>query len=144
MTPSMNTSQTDPKGPSMTTDRCTAAHSEDPTACAGPHDAVTILDAGGTTVTGCEHHGARLLASLDGARVEPGTVLGAATRVFAAADGINPFPWLVDAPRTKPGQLSAAANRAAEQERLVAEATNYREDIDPDLFPPELFTSDGR
>lgn len=95
----------------MNTDRCIAAHSEDPTPCVGPHDAVTILDASGTAATGCEWHGARLLASLDGARVEPGSVLGAATRVFAEADATQPFAWYTNAPRTEPGMRSHAENR---------------------------------
>ncbi|MEU4732943.1 hypothetical protein [Streptomyces sp. NPDC023588] len=98
----------------MDTTRCTAAHDEDPTSCIGPQDAVTIVDKLGTAVPACENHGATLLASLYDGRVEPGTVLGAATRVFAAADTTHPFPWLVDALRTEPGQLSNAANRAAE------------------------------
>lgn len=92
--------------------RCTAVHVEDPTPCIGPRDAVTVLDGYGGAAAGCEHHGARMLASLDGARVEPGSVVGAATRVFAAADSIRPFCWYEDAPRTEPAQLSRAENRA--------------------------------
>ncbi|MFF2731814.1 hypothetical protein ACFVS9_28385 [Streptomyces sp. NPDC058008] len=95
------------------TSRCTAAHAEDPAQCIGPHDAVTILDGVGGAAPGCEFHGARMLASIDGARVEPGSVLGAATRVLAAADGIRPFCWYTNAPRTRPEQLSRAENRAA-------------------------------
>lgn len=93
-------------------DRCGAAHVDDPTPCAGPHDAVTILDGRGDAAAGCEHHGARMLASLDGAIVEPGSVVGAATRVLAASDTIRPFCWYENAPRTEPGQLSHAENRA--------------------------------
>lgn len=95
------------------TDRCQAAHPEDPTPCVGPHDAVTILDRDGGTATGCEWHGARLLASMEGARVEPGSIVGAATRVHTAADGIRPFPWYENAPRTEPGQRSHAENRGS-------------------------------
>lgn len=91
--------------------RCSAAHSEDPTPCIGPQDAVTILDGSGGAAAGCEHHGARMLASFDGARVEPGSVVGAATRVFAAADSIRPFCWYENAPRTEPAQLSHVENR---------------------------------
>ncbi|MEE1789496.1 hypothetical protein PUR28_01670 [Streptomyces sp. BE308] len=69
----------------MPTDRCSAAHAEDPTPCGGPGDAVTILDGVGGAAAGCEHHGARILAAIDGARVEPGSVVGAATRTFVAA-----------------------------------------------------------
>ncbi|MDX5526166.1 hypothetical protein PV677_36465 [Streptomyces sp. DE06-01C] len=91
-------------------DRCTAAHIEDPTPCQGPHDAVTILDGTGNVATGCEHHGARMLASIDDARIEPGSVVGAATRAFAASRTIRPFCWYEDAPRTEPSQLSHAEN----------------------------------
>lgn len=92
--------------------RCPAAHVEDPTPCVGPQDAVTILDDRGGAAPGCEHHGARMLASLDGGRVEPGSVVGAATRAFAAADTIRPFCWYETAPRTEPVQLSRAESRA--------------------------------
>ncbi|MFF4356929.1 hypothetical protein [Streptomyces sp. NPDC001604] len=92
--------------------RCPAAHPDDPTPCRGPA-VVTVLDATNAGADGCEHHGARLLASLDGGRVyslldAPG---GAAIRVFKAADGIRPFPW-VDSPRTRDDQLSRAEARA--------------------------------
>ncbi|MEU5660113.1 hypothetical protein ABZ802_31520 [Streptomyces sp. NPDC047737] len=95
------------------TRRCSAVHADDPTPCAGPRDAVTVLDGNGGAAVGCEHHGARMLASLDGARVEPGSVVGAATRVLEAADTIRPFCWYETAPRTQPAQLSRAENRAA-------------------------------
>ncbi|MGW5989465.1 hypothetical protein ACWFRT_13805 [Streptomyces anulatus] len=91
-------------------ERCAAAHIDDPTACRGPHDAVTILDGTGNAATGCEHHGARMLASLDGAHIEPGSVVGAATRAAAASQTIRPFCWYEDAPRTEPSQLSHAEN----------------------------------
>lgn len=91
-------------------ERCTAAHIEDPTPCHGPHDAVTILDGAGNAATGCEHHGARMAASIDGARIEPGSVVGAATRAHAASRAIRPFCWYEDAPRTEPSQLSHAEN----------------------------------
>ena len=48
--------------------RCPAAHHDDPTPCDGP-PVVTVLDATGAGADGCEHHGARLLASLEGGRV---------------------------------------------------------------------------
>ncbi|MFE3381329.1 hypothetical protein [Streptomyces anulatus] len=91
-------------------ERCAAAHIDDPTPCHGPHDAVTILDGTGNADTGCEHHGARMLASIDGARIEPGSVVGAATRAFAASQAIRPFCWYETAPRTEPSQLSRAEN----------------------------------
>ncbi|MDX2946923.1 hypothetical protein [Streptomyces caniscabiei] len=92
--------------------RCPAAHPEDPTPCVGPV-AVTVLDAVGGGADGCEHHGARLLASLDRGRVYalPTAPAGAAIRVFRAAAGIRPFCW-VDGPRNQPSQLSAIENRA--------------------------------
>lgn len=73
--------------------RCSAALVEDRTPCTGPRDAVTVLDAVGGAVAGCERHGARMLASIDGARIEPGSVVGAATRVLATAEGLAPFCW---------------------------------------------------
>ncbi|MET8216770.1 hypothetical protein ACFYRD_02725 [Streptomyces hirsutus] len=91
--------------------RCPAAHPDDPTPCPGPV-AVTVLDATGAGADGCEHHGARLLASLNQGRVYPlpNTSGQAAVRVFNAADGIRPFCW-IDAPRTDPSQISRAENR---------------------------------
>lgn len=96
-------------------ERCRAAHPEDPTPCVGPV-AVAIVDAHGARVDGCEHHGARMLASLDGARVKPlpDGPPGAAIRVFTAADRTRPFCW-IDGPRTLPSQLSRAENRARDQ-----------------------------
>lgn len=91
----------------MSASRCPAAHPEDPTPCDGP-PVVTVLDAANAGAEGCEHHAARLLASLASGRVYalPDAPEGAAIRVFKAADGIRPFPWLTDAPRTKASQLS--------------------------------------
>jgi hypothetical protein len=92
--------------------RCPAAHSEDPDPCNGSV-AVTVLDRTNSGVDGCERHGARLLASLAGGRVYalPDAPDGSAIRVFKAADTTRPFPWLVDAPRTRPEQLSRAEIR---------------------------------
>ncbi|MGW0865765.1 hypothetical protein [Streptomyces sp. NPDC002611] len=93
--------------------RCPAAHPEDPTPCDGP-PVVTILDASNAGANGCEHHGARMLASLEGGRVYPlpDAPADAAIRVFKAADTTHPFAW-VDGPRTRPTQLSHAENRRA-------------------------------
>jgi hypothetical protein len=87
---------------------CPAAHPDDPTDCTGPV-VVTVLDADGAGANGCEHHGARLLASLDGGRIFPlpDAPPGAAIRTFTAAAGIRPFCWL-DGPRNEPSQLSRA------------------------------------
>jgi hypothetical protein len=67
-----------------------------------------VLDARNAGAAGCEHHGARLLASLEGGRVYglPDAPEGAAIRVFKAADSIRPFPWMTDAPRAKASELS--------------------------------------
>lgn len=76
-------------------ERCPAAHPEDPTPCGGPV-VVTVLDATNAGANGCEHHGARLLASLDGGRVYglPDAPEGTAIRTFKAAAGLRPFPWV--------------------------------------------------
>lgn len=94
--------------------RCPAAHPEDPDACRGPV-AVTVLDARNAGALGCEHHAARLLASLDRGRVYalPDAPPGAAIRVHKAADSIRPFPWDTTSPRTRTDQLSRAEARAA-------------------------------
>ena len=95
--------------------RCPAAHPQDPTPCTGP-PAVTVLDAVGAGADGCEHHGARILASLDGGRVHPlpDAPESAAIRVFKAADTTRPFCWF-DGPRSEPSQLSHAETRARHQ-----------------------------
>lgn len=74
--------------------RCPAAHPSDPSQCTGPA-AVTILDASGAGMDGCEHHAARMLASLTGARVYalPTAPPGAATRVHTAAGTMPPYAW---------------------------------------------------
>lgn len=77
--------------------RCAAAHPEDPTPCEGRRDAVLVLNRDNAGADGCEHHAARLLASLDGGRVVSGPASpGAAIRVHKAADSIRPFPWLTN------------------------------------------------
>ncbi|MER5211978.1 hypothetical protein ABT063_15695 [Streptomyces sp. NPDC002838] len=90
--------------------RCPAAHPDDPDPCSGAAS-VTVTDATGAGADGCEHHGARLLASLDGGRVYalPNAPEGAAIRTFKAAHTTRPFAW-IDAPRTRPEQLSHAEN----------------------------------
>lgn len=92
--------------------RCPAAHPEDPTPCDGPL-VVTILDRDNAGADGCQHHGARLLASIEGARPVslPDAPAGAAVRVHKAADGIRPFPWLTAAPRVRDEELSRAEVR---------------------------------
>jgi hypothetical protein len=75
--------------------RCPAAHLEDPTPCDGP-PTVTVLDRTNAGADGCAHHGASLLASLDGGRVYalPDAPPGSAIAVFKAAADTKPFPWL--------------------------------------------------
>ncbi|WP_330347517.1 hypothetical protein [Streptomyces sp. NBC_00582] len=75
--------------------RCPAAHPEDPTPCDGP-PVVTVLVTNTTGANGCEHHAARMLASLEGGRVYalPDAPAGAAIRVFKAAATIRPFVWV--------------------------------------------------
>jgi hypothetical protein len=93
----------------MTDTRCPAAHPDDPTPCDGPI-VVTVLDAHDAGADGCEHHAARLLATLEGGRVYrlPDAPEGAAIRVFKAAGITRPFPWLTNAPRTAPNLFSLA------------------------------------
>lgn len=75
--------------------RCPAAHPDDPTPCGGPI-VVTILDAHNAGARGCEHHAARLLASLEGGRVYPlpDAPDGAAIRTFKAAGSLRPYAWV--------------------------------------------------
>lgn len=76
--------------------RCPAAHPDDPSPCVGPV-VVTVLDAQNAGADGCEHHAARLLAALERGRVYglPGAPEGSAIRVFNAAAGMRPFPWVL-------------------------------------------------
>ncbi|MEU5077079.1 hypothetical protein AB0G76_36855 [Streptomyces asoensis] len=80
--------------------RCPAAHPDDPTPCTGPL-AVMILDRTNAGAKACEHHGARLLASLERGRVYAleDAPDGAALRVFKAAGTTRPFAWVPDGER---------------------------------------------
>ncbi|MFF8879529.1 RlpA-like double-psi beta-barrel domain-containing protein [Streptomyces flaveolus] len=75
--------------------RCPAAHPEDPTPCGGPV-VVTIIDKDNAGADGCEHHAARMLASITGARpvAKPDAPAGVAMRIFRTAHHMHPFPWL--------------------------------------------------
>ncbi|MFC8013200.1 hypothetical protein [Streptomyces cinereoruber] len=109
-------------------ERCPAAHPEDPTPCDGP-PVVTVLDSSNGGADGCEHHGARLLASLDGGRVYglPEAPEGAAIRVFKAADQTRPFAWAPEGtPRTGPDQLSRAEVRRADEDAAVWDGRGIR------------------
>ena len=95
---------------SESTMRCAAAHRQDPTPCEGPGDAVLIRDAAmgrrrsdddERGVLGCVHHGARMLASLEGGLVYPGPSNdssgprgGAAVEAFNRAQDLKPFAWM--------------------------------------------------
>lgn len=85
---------------------CRARHNADATPCQGPATAVLIRFADDRDVPGCEHHGARLLASTNGGRVYPGPGDPdgqAAVRVFTAASALPAFAWRDDRPqRAKP------------------------------------------
>lgn len=74
-------------------DRCAAAHPEDRSACEGPLDAVRVVDQAGAAVSGCVRHGAALLASLDGGRVYPDSVQGAAIETYKRAQDLRPFEF---------------------------------------------------
>ncbi|MFJ9888002.1 hypothetical protein ACIQRW_19335 [Streptomyces sp. NPDC091287] len=80
--------------PAGTPVRCPAAHSEDPTPCGGPA-VVTVVDAENAGADGCEHHAARMLASISGARpvAKPDAPAGVAVRIFRTAHHTHPFPW---------------------------------------------------
>lgn len=86
--------------------RCPAAHPDDHTSCDGP-PVVTILDRADAGAKGCQHHAARLLASLDGGRpvALPDAPDGAALRVFMAAADLRPFAWMT--PRHRRASLLA-------------------------------------
>jgi hypothetical protein len=77
-----------------TSERCPAAHPEDPSPCGGPA-VVTVLDAQNHGADGCEHHAARTLASLERVRVYNlhDAPVGTAVRVYRLAQQLQPFPW---------------------------------------------------
>ncbi|MFI0006158.1 hypothetical protein [Streptomyces globisporus] len=74
--------------------RCPAAHPEDSTPCGGPV-VVTVVDAENAGADGCEHHAARMLASIGGACpvAKPDAPAGVAARIFRTAHHARPFPW---------------------------------------------------
>jgi ADP-ribose pyrophosphatase YjhB (NUDIX family) len=76
------------------TSRCSAAHPSDPSPCSGPVT-VTVTDPSGAGLNGCEHHGARMLASIAGAKVYalPDAPDGAAVRTFKTAGTLPPYAW---------------------------------------------------
>jgi hypothetical protein len=85
------------EGADETAPRCPAAHPEDLTPCSGPV-VVTVLDASNAGADGCEHHAARLLASITGGRpvAKPDAPAGVALRIFRAAHHTRPYPWRED------------------------------------------------
>ncbi|OEV09207.1 hypothetical protein [Streptomyces nanshensis] len=86
--------------------RCPTAHPADASGCTG-RPLVTVLDRDNAGADGCEHHAARLLATLAGGRVYglPHDTDGAAVRVFRAAGRLRPWPWSADA---RPAAVSVA------------------------------------
>ncbi|WP_257132841.1 MULTISPECIES: hypothetical protein [unclassified Streptomyces] len=80
--------------PAGTPVRCPAAHPEDSTPCGGPV-VVTVVDAQNAGADGCEHHAARMLASIYGARpvAKPDAPAGMAVRISRTAHHTRPFPW---------------------------------------------------
>ncbi len=76
--------------------RCAVADPEDPTSCEGPLAAVTLIDGAGKEITGCVRHGARQLASWQGARLHPtAALLPWAIEVYCRAAQLPPFAWRV-------------------------------------------------
>ncbi|MBR7672617.1 hypothetical protein KDA82_06180 [Streptomyces daliensis] len=79
----------------MTTLRCAAAHSEDPSPCEGAHAVVRVVDQHGDEATGCVHHAARMYASLVRPRVYPSPGHGGkAIEVYKRAAALAPFAWV--------------------------------------------------
>ncbi|WP_345945299.1 hypothetical protein SALCHL_005753 [Streptomyces albus subsp. chlorinus] len=82
--------------PAKGTRRCAAADEADPTPCEGRPAAVTVIARDGTQHTGCVHHTARLLASLEGARLHPSAAaLPWACEVYCRAAQLPPFAWQI-------------------------------------------------
>ncbi|HET9168283.1 MAG TPA: hypothetical protein VFN97_02570 [Actinospica sp.] len=88
--------------------RCGAAHLDDPSPCEGDREVVRIV-IGEDEVLGCVHHGTRLYASVEHARVYPvggpdGPNADAVLAVRRGAVGMEPFFWMVPAgpPERKP------------------------------------------
>lgn len=74
-------------------DRCAAAHPDDRRPCEGPPDAVRVVDQFEASVSACVRHGAVLLATLEGGRVYPGSVQGAAIEVYERAQKLRPYEF---------------------------------------------------
>jgi hypothetical protein len=89
----------DSQEPPWLGERCEAAHPEDRSACEGDPDAVRVIDHIGDELRGCVHHASVVLASVEGSRVCPGSVEGAAVEAFTRARLREPFvfdpvgPW---------------------------------------------------
>ncbi|KAF0649009.1 hypothetical protein K701_15645 [Streptomyces fradiae ATCC 10745 = DSM 40063] len=70
------------------------ADPNDPTPCEGEVAAVTVVTGDGREVTGCVHHSARQLASLQGSRLHPmAALMPWAVDVYCRAAALTPFPW---------------------------------------------------
>jgi hypothetical protein len=82
-------------------ERCGAAHPKDMTLCEGDPGAVEIELRDRSKVLACVHHGSRMYASAQDARVRPvggpdGNHAGAALEVYHRAQGMKPFAFLAD------------------------------------------------
>lgn len=100
--------------------RCEAAHKDDLRPCHGRPDDVVVVDAAGARARGCVRHATALLASLDGARVLPGSLPGAATEVHRLAQRRRPFDFRPD---------GDALERLTEAARELREAANRRDEV---------------
>jgi hypothetical protein len=90
--------------PAVLPGRCQAAHRDDRSPCQGPHNAVRVLDRAGQARYGCVHHAAVAVASIAGARVRPGSQLGAAFEAYQRARTRRPFESAPgDRPPAAPG-----------------------------------------
>jgi len=81
---------------------CAVAHPHDRSPCQGPPDAVRVVDQVGDQRYGCVHHASVALASIEDARVYPGSVAGAAAHTFGRAQLRRPFAFDRVEPRPVP------------------------------------------
>jgi hypothetical protein len=76
--------------------RCLVADRNDPTPCEGELMAVTVITGDGREITGCVHHSARQLASLQGSRLHPmAALMPWVVDIYCRAAALTPFPWEV-------------------------------------------------
>jgi hypothetical protein len=85
-------------GPARLPGRCPVAHDDDRSPCVGPPDAVRVVDRAGEQRYGCVVHAAVALASIEHARVYPGSLPGAAVEAYCRARQLRPFEFAPDGP----------------------------------------------